>query len=110
MLGENSPNTPGILNLQVPKPNTLAIKHAGDVVVGNNEQLGRICEGLVLCKPPGLSVAVRAYNRRVTYAAVKPPGDGAGAGISRKKPVFMKERGGLGFRRHASAIRIFVND
>ena len=110
MLRENSPNSSGIFNIHILKPHTLAIKHAGDIVVGNNEQLGWICEGFVFCKPAGLSVAMRAYNRRVTYAAVKPPCNGAGARIGRQKSVFVKERDRLRCRRDASAIRIFVND
>src|ERR1700745_2319952 len=45
--GEDPPNPSGIANIQVLKQDTLAVKHARNVVVGGDEQLGRIWKGLV---------------------------------------------------------------
>src|SRR5258708_20622210 len=74
------------------KGNTLAVKHAKDVVVRNHEQLRRIREGLVLGEPARVSMAVGGDDRQVAYVGVEPVGDGACAGFGGEKPVFVEDR------------------
>jgi hypothetical protein len=71
---------------------TLAVKHAVDVVVGNDEQASRVRKGLIFGEPTGISVAVRADERQVAYAAIKPPGDGASVRVSWEKPIIVEDR------------------
>ncbi len=78
-------------------------------MVGDNEQLSWIRKGFIFRKPSRVSVAVRADDRQVAYAAVKPSGDGTGAWIGREKSVFVEERRGLRLRRQAFRIRRFAN-
>ena len=77
------------------QPQTRIVSRNGDKLAAvSREQrtIGLDCEGFVFCKPAGLSVTMRAYNRRGTYAGVKPPCNGAGVRIGGQKSVFVKER------------------
>jgi hypothetical protein len=97
VLREDAPCLPRILHGRRPDPealkrNALTIKHAKDVVVRNDKQLCRIREGLIFGKPASIRVAVRAEDRRATYAGIEALGDRSCGGISGKEAVFMEDR------------------
>ena len=62
----------------------LGIQHAEHVVIGDQQQAGRIRETFVLGKPARVGVSVRADDRQVFDAFVKTTGDLAGVRVNGK--------------------------
>ncbi len=62
----------------------LGMEHPEDVVVGDDEELGGIGEGLVLGEPARIGVAVRADDRQRCDRAMKGPCQSARGRIQRK--------------------------
>ena len=75
------------------KRHALRVQHAEDVVVGLDEQLGRVGEGQVLGIPPRVRVAVRRQDRQVLDAGVKEPRDRARPGLVGEQPVRVERHG-----------------
>src|SRR5271168_1735013 len=97
MLRKNTPDRPRIFHGRCANPevfewNTLAVKHAQDVVVGNDKQLCGVRKGLILRKPAGIRMAVRAEDGHAPNAGVEPPGDGTCSLIRWEQPVRVKRR------------------
>jgi hypothetical protein len=97
MRGKLPPDSPGFVGSQVRladaqflHSDSLAVKHAKNVVVGNYQEPGRVGKGLVTGKPPRLGMPVRAQDRCAANLVVKFPCDGPGRGIRRKKAIVMK--------------------
>src|SRR6478672_9509536 len=96
MAGKDAPNLPRIsgdrlANFEIFERNSLAVEHSIDVVIGQHKQGGGIGKGLILCKPTGLSVAVRADDRQIFDTCVKGPCDFSCVGIWRKYAIGMEE-------------------
>ena len=51
-------------------------------------------------------MAVRADNRQVAYAAIKPPGDGACARVGWEKPIVVEDRHGVAFAETLLALQL----
>ena len=69
----------------------MAIEHAKDVVIGNDEKLGGVCEGLVLGEPSRIGMAVGADDGHATNRGIKAFGDGTSSGIRREEAVCFEE-------------------
>ena len=76
-------------NLEILKRDSLAVEHSIDVVVGLHEELGRIGERLVLCKPRRLRMPVRTDDGQRSDMFIECLGYLSCAGFGRKQAVLM---------------------
>ena len=83
----------GAGHAQVLHRHALAVEHAEDIVVGRDQQLGRIGEGFVQREPGRIGVAVRADDRQVLDFGIQPAGHGARLRIRWKQAIRMKFQG-----------------
>jgi hypothetical protein len=77
------------------EPHALAVEHAENIVIGNDEERRRIRKGLVLCVPAGIRVAMRRDDGQVPYLPIESARHLASAGIDRKQPVRVDQHGVL---------------
>src|SRR5580692_10593529 len=96
MAGKDAPDFAGVFqfglaDFQIVQGNSLAIKHAIDVMVWLNKEFGGIGEGLVLCEPRGLRMPMRAHDRQPLDALVERSRDAAGCGFGWKQTVFVNQ-------------------
>jgi hypothetical protein len=100
VLGKYAPDFSGLdrvfctrtrLNAQILKPNSLRIKHAENVVIGRNKQFCGASKRPILGKPFGVCMAMRAYDRQVSYTRIKGACQILAPAIRRKKPIFTKQ-------------------
>ena len=82
---------------------SLADQHAQDVMVGPDQQRGRIGERRVGCKPLGIAMPVRADDRQATDAAMDLACDRPGCRIGGKKPVGVQKAHGFNPAQMGSA-------
>src|ERR1700716_364400 len=98
--GEKSPCLAGVRlrrtltarNAETGERNPLAVQHPIQVVIGSQEKLGSVAEGLIVREPGRVRMAVRAddgeiLNRSVQAARYCPDGR-----VGRKQPVSMKNQ------------------
>jgi hypothetical protein len=67
-------------------------------MIRNNEKTGGIGEWLIVCKPTGIGMPVRADDRQIANRFIKRAGDGSDCGFGRKETVLMKNGHGIYFR------------
>ena len=96
MAGEDAPDFPRVLelrrsNLEIFQRDSLAVEHAEDVVVGLDEKLCWVGEGLVPRKPCRLRMAVRTNNGQGSHLLVEGPGDRSRTRLSRKQTIWMDQ-------------------
>jgi hypothetical protein len=68
----------------------LAVEHAEDVVIGDDQQRGGIAECLVPREPCWIGMAVRTDDRQVLDARMQCAGDVAGAAVAGEQAVGVK--------------------
>ena len=68
----------------------LAVQHAKDVMIRNDQQRRRIGKRFVVGKPLRIRMPVRADYRQHPNFGIRPPGDGALRRIGREQPVLVK--------------------
>src|SRR3954453_3110586 len=73
------------------EPNALAVEHAEEIMVGDEQQLGGIRKTLIQREPCGISVAVRTEDRQRPNVLIKLAGDLPGRNVGREQPVGMKD-------------------
>ena len=78
---------------QLVQPDALAVQHAEHIMVGHDQQLRRVGEGLIIGEPARIGVAVRADDRQVLDRGVEPTGDVARRGVRRKEAIGMETQG-----------------
>ena len=88
---EQPPHLPGLRLRQAGRadpervqPDPAGVQQPGHVVVGGDEQRGRIGERLVVEQQPGVDVAVRGDDRQLPNGVVQPSRDRADAGVGGK--------------------------
>ena len=79
---------------EVVQRDAAGVQEAGDVVVGRDEERGRIRERHVVGEHAGVDVPVRREDRQVAHDVVDPPRDGADPRLGRQQPVGMPEEWG----------------
>src|SRR3546814_15598169 len=60
---------------QLLQRNALAVEHAEDVMIGDDQQACRIAEGGVVGEPGGIGMAVRRDDRQMLDLRIQPPRD-----------------------------------
>lgn len=80
----------GIADPQRLQRHALRIEHAEYVVVGHEQQIGRVAESRVAAKPRGIGVAVRADDRQLGHRRVEFARDTPCPGVGRQEPVGVK--------------------
>jgi hypothetical protein len=78
--------------------NAVGMQQPGDVVVGGDQQGGRIPERDVLRDPVGRHVPVRGDDRQVAHRGVEPARDAAGRRVGGKEPIRMELQRCIGHR------------
>ncbi len=77
-------------NAELLERNALRIEHPEQVVIGSQQQLGRVAERFVAGEPRRIGVTVRADDRQAGDGAIEFARDCAGGGIRGKQPVGMQ--------------------
>ncbi|MNX42751.1 hypothetical protein D3C86_731760 [compost metagenome] len=72
---------------QVLHRHPLRVQHAEDVVVGRDQQLGRVGEVFIAREPTGVGVTVRANDRQTLHFGVEASRHAAGVGVGREQTV-----------------------
>jgi hypothetical protein len=86
--GESAPDLPGWrVRAEVVERHTRRVEQPGDVVVLDDEQVGRVRKGCVEVEQPGRHVAVRRDDRVVGHALVQRPRDRTGIPGDGKQPM-----------------------
>jgi hypothetical protein len=107
VLGEAPPDRPAVHfgriafgggDAELAGGDALAVEHPGQVVVGDDEQAGRVGERAVLRHQARVDVPVGADQRQVGGALVELAGDRPGALVGREQPV--------GVKTHQRSLRI----
>ena len=94
VVGEDAPDASRIFRLgnadfQIFERDALTVQHAVDVMVRLDEECGRVGKRLVVRKPRGLRVPVRADDGKITNACIQLLCDAARSRVCRKKPINM---------------------
>src|SRR3546814_17876005 len=96
MVGEPAPNRAwvtfdraavGAWYTQLLQRNALAVEHAEDVMIGDDQQACRIAEGGVVGEPGGIGMAVRGDDRQMLDLRIQ---------TQRERASGERERGGQG--------------
>ena len=102
MFREEAPDFPGIGfdrppvlsgNAQFFHRDAPAVKHPEDIVIRDQEQLGRIGKGGIVRKPARIGVAVGADDGKILDLAVQPMGDLPPDRIARKESIIVHDDG-----------------
>ena len=83
----------GLPDLQVVHRDALAVEHPEDIVVGLDEELGRIGKRLVAGKPCRLGMAVGADDGQICYFLVEILGDSARSRLGREQAIGIDQYG-----------------
>src|SRR3546814_17019732 len=67
--------------------NALAVEHAEDVMIGDDQQACRIAEGGVVGEPGGIGMAVRRDDRQMLDLRIQPPRDRPRGRVGREQAV-----------------------
>src|SRR3546814_14418593 len=101
MVGEPAPNRAwgtfdraavGAWYTQLLQRNALAVEHAEDVMIGDDQQACRIAEGGVVGEPGGLGMAVRRDDRQMLDLRIPPPHDRPRGRVGREQAVWVERK------------------
>ena len=105
VLGEDAPRGtrigPASPDAQILQRNPLRIQHAEHVMVGMQQQFGRIAKRLVISEPRRIGMPMRTDDRQIGDIGIELARKGADAGFRREQAILMQLQG----RAHSSLPR-----